>query len=143
MSETVEQRNLRFAENRAKVVAKVKSLNPDAIVNENGFIHYTVSVVKSKVVTEKHTRHIYGNDTGDNMRADTYYFTQKDAENAIMQVMPEAKEKFEKCLDAYTKLTQDLGFSKGFSYSGDTHGIYNEYDYIYFKIKGFNFQFEV
>lgn len=141
MSETPEQRNERFAKNRATVLAEIKRLNPDAEATETKFIYYTVSVIQSKIVVEKNERNIYGNDTVNILK--DKYLTEKDAKDAILKVLPDAKAKYEACLSAYVKLRQDMGFSIGNSYDGDTYGIYNEYEYIYFKMDGFSFEFEI
>lgn len=141
MSETTEQRNERFAKNRAAVLTEIKRLNPDAEATETKFTYYTVSVVQSKIVVGKEERHIYGNDTPTILK--DKYLTEKDAKDAILKVFPNAKAKFEACLGAFIKLRQDMGFSIGNSYDGDTCGIYNEYEYMYFKMDGFSFQFEI
>lgn len=141
MSETSEQRNERFAKNRAAVLAEIKRLNPDAEANETKFIYYEVSVVRSKVVVSKNERHIYGNNTVDILK--NKHLTEKDARDAILKVLPNAKEKFEACLRAFIELRQNMGFSIGNNYDGDTYGIYNEYEYMSFKMDGFYFQFEI
>lgn len=131
---------------RAKVVSDLKSLAPNIeIVGSEkcpSFNYYTVSVVKSEIVVSKETRSIYIKDNASNILKDKY-LTADDAKAAISKVLPDAQKKFKTCLDAKRKLFQEMGFSTGFNYDGDTHGIYNEYDYISFDMDGFHFQFEV
>lgn len=103
--------------------------------------YYTVSVIKSKVKVNKEKREIRSDKV--ELFNKTHYLTEAQAKMAINDVMPEALKKFEQCKDAYLKLHKDMDFGSGFNYDGDTHGIYNEYNYISFKMKGFDFQFEL
>lgn len=145
-SETNEQRLQRRDASIAKVVSDLKALAPNIeIVGSEkfpSFNYYSVSVVKSVIVISKNQRSIYMNDTAAKI-VKGKYLTKDDAKAAISKVMPQANEKFKSCLDAHRKLSQEMGFSTGFNYDGDTHGIYNEYDYISFDMDGFHFQFEI
>jgi hypothetical protein len=101
-----------------------------------------ISVVKGKIVIEKRDRIIYKNDNIEKLVKDKF-LTPEEAENAIKSVLPRAKEHFKTCSDKHLQLCQELKFSVGFHYEGDTYGIYNEYDYISFKMDSFDFQFAI
>lgn len=103
--------------------------------------YYTVSVVKSKIKVSKNQKQIRS-DSVDKFEK-SHYLTEAQALQAINDVLPEAEKHFNNCLAKYRELTKELNFSIGFNYDGDTHGIYNEYDYISFTMGKFNFQFEM
>lgn len=129
----------------AKVVSDLKSINPNIEITSGRspkFYYYTASVVKSKIVVQKHDRNIYMKDMASKIIKDKF-LTADDAKAAIAKVMPKAHEKYSSCLAAYRELVKNMGFSIGYNYDGDTYGIYNEYDYISFDLDGFHFQFEI
>lgn len=103
--------------------------------------YYTVSVVKSKVKIKKESKEIKSDKV--ELFNQSHYLTEAQARMAINDVLPEALKKFNQCKEAYLKLHKELEFSSGLNYDGDTHGIYNEYEYISFKMEGFSFQFEL
>ncbi len=70
------------------------------------------------------------------------FLTKESALKAIEEVFPEAEYKFLKCLDALVKLQKDMDFESGSFYEGDTHGTYNDHDFISFYMKGFHFSFD-
>lgn len=146
MSETPEQRTQRIKETIEKTVAEVKAARPDAefIVGKytTEMVYYTVSVIKSEIKVEKNTISLTSKYTSDQLLKRTY-LTKAEAQSAIGEVMPKAQAHFNNCLALYRKLTQEMGFYMGFNYEGDTHGIYDEYEYISFVMDGFNFQFKV
>lgn len=132
-------------EMRAKVVNDLKILVPNIEIIEGlcpSFNYYTVSVVKSKITISKYNRAVYLNDIPENVIKDKY-FSAHDAETAIELVMPHAKRKFSECLDAVMNLKRRMNFCVGFSYEGDTHGIYDDHQYISFDLDGFSFSFEM
>jgi hypothetical protein len=146
---TVEDRDNRIKEIKDKensIVEDLRRLRPEVEIvigkYKSEIVYYTVSVVKSKVKIEKNTRSIYIKDIPEKLIKERF-LTKEQAQAAIETVLPRAKEKFEKCLEAHRTLCKELGFSTGFSYDGDTYGIYDEYDYICFKLEGFDFQFEI
>lgn len=135
---------------RELIVNKIKELNPDAEFNTGKYsielIHYSVTVICSKVTVTKETKTIYSYpqssiDDIANKMTKNVYLTKNAALDAINAVMPKAKSHFENCLKEFRDLKTRLSFSVGFNYDGDTHGIYNEYEYISFKLDGFDFQF--
>lgn len=103
--------------------------------------YYTVSHVKSKIKVTKNEKQIRSDSVDKFERS--HYLTEAQARQAINDVLPRAEQHFKKCLESYRKLTSELNFCIGFNYDGDTYGIYNEYDYISFKMDGFSFQFEI
>lgn len=103
--------------------------------------YYTVSLIKSKVAVGKNEKSIRSDSVDKFERS--YYLTEAQAKQAINDVLPRAEQHFKTCLENYRKLANDLNFYVGFNYDGDTHGIYNEYEYISFKMDGFSFQFEI
>lgn len=131
---------------REWVISELKRLRPDAefVVGKwvTDLVYYTVAVVKGEIKVERNTRGIYIKDDPEKL-ARNRYLTQAEAKNAIEAVLPEARAKFEQCLTEYRALTSKLGFSIGYNVDGDTHGIYNEYEYISFKIGEFSFTFEI
>lgn len=149
MNNIVEERDNRIKEIKAKedlIVKELRRLRPEIEIvtgeYKSEIVYYTVSVIKSKVKIEKNTRSIYIKDIPENLIKNRF-LTKDQAQSALEEVLPRAKEKFEKCLESYRTLCKESGFSIGFNYDGDTYGIYNEYDYLSFVIDGFNFQFEI
>jgi len=142
--ETPEQRTQRHKETINQLVEDIKKINPNAELITGQYVtelvYYTVSVVKSKIKVEKNRRSLYIKDDASKL-LNYRYLTKQDAESAIKAVMPMAQQKFETCLQAYKKLANELGFYLSYNYDGDTHGIYDEYEYIGFTMDGFNFQF--
>ncbi len=104
--------------------------------------HYIPSVVKGKIVisTEENrsirSSHVAQWEAGK-------YLTKQEATDAISKVFLISKERFDLCLKKHHELCNEMAFSIGFNYDGDTHGIYNEYEYISFKLHGFDFQFPI
>jgi hypothetical protein len=123
-------------------ISKIKELNSDVTFKNNKLIYYTVSVVRGEIVISENERSIYIKDNPENLIKDKF-LTKKDAENAISPVFLKAKIKFKKCLDKLNDLKNELGFYISYTYEGDTHGIHDEYQYISFKIDGFDFSFEI
>jgi hypothetical protein len=114
-------------------------------VIEKGWTHltrnyYTVTVTNGKIITGKHQNNSVRSDKLDQWSS-SVYLTAEEAKAAISLVLPKAKEKFEACQSAYLALHKEMGFSSGCNYDGDTHGIYNEYEYISFQMDGFHFEF--
>lgn len=103
--------------------------------------YYTVSVIKSKIKVSKDEKNVRSDSLDKFERA--HFLTESQARQAINDVLPRAEEHFKKCLEGYKKITSENKFYIGFNYDGDTHGIYNEYEYISFKLDGFDFQFEI
>ena len=141
--------NQRIEESRVKrlaILKKLRSLSPEIeIISDNygdRFQYYTASVTKSEIKIEKQTRMIYMNDKPEGLIKDRF-LTEKGAKEAILKVMPLAKEKYRTCLNLYNNLKKEQQFSVGYNYDGDTYGIYNEYSYISFNLNGFDFQFEM
>lgn len=131
---------------RQAILDEVMRLRPDTELQVNQYttdlVYYSVSVIKGKIKVSRDTRSIYLN--AEPAKLVKYGFrTELEARNAINEVMPKALRHYEDCLNAYRELTSKMGFSVGHNYDGDTHGIYNEYDYISFSLDGFNFQFEI
>lgn len=131
---------------RQAIVDEMLRLRPDTEFKQNTYttdlVYYSVSVIKGKVKVSKDTRGIYLN--ADPAKLVAYGFrTELEARNSINAVMPKALQRYQEYLDAYRELTTRMGFSVGHNYDGDTHGIYNEYNYISFSLEGFHFQFEI
>lgn len=129
---------------RQAILDEMLKLCSDCEFKQNAYttelVYYSVSVVKGEIKVVRKTRNIYLKD--DPTKLVKYgYRTEKEALNAINEVMPKALNHFKDCLQAYRELTNKMSFSVGHSYEGDTYGIYNEYDYISFKHDGFNFEF--
>jgi hypothetical protein len=104
--------------------------------------YFIPQVLGSEVKISKHTAMFVRSDKVEQWEKGKY-LSKEDAKNAIEAVLPRAKDKFKACLEAYNKTCQDGQFSVGFNYDGDTQGIYDEYEYICFKMEGFNFQFKI
>jgi hypothetical protein len=105
-------------------------------------VYYSASVVKGKIVITRDTKGIYLNSEPAKALKQGYR-TELEARNAINEIMPKAKAHFLDCLTQYRELTNRLNFGVGYNYDGDTHGIYNEYQYISFNLGEFNFSFEI
>lgn len=135
---------------REAIVSKVKELNPEAEFNIGKYsmelVYYSASVVASKVKVTKVMKLIYSypersiDDLARLMTLDKH-LTKQAAIDAIKTVLPKAQAHFEHCQSELKALQNKLNFFHGYSYDGDTHGIYNEYDYISFKLDGFYFEF--
>lgn len=128
------------------LVDKIKQINPNAQFDKRQYatdlIYYTVSVVKGKVKTNKETRSLYIKDDAVKLLKGKF-LSEDDAKKSIGVVLPFALEKFDACKEAYFSLCKQNQFNVGFNYDGDSHGIYNEYDYISFTLDGFSFQFAI
>ena len=114
---------------------------------EKGWTHlernyYTASVVKGKIAVNKHEYKFVRSDKVDEWGKGKH-LTKESARAEIEKVLPKAREKFEACRAAHQKLQSEMGFNWGYNYDGDTHGIYDEYEYISFKMDGFDFQFPI
>ena len=146
MSETSEARKTKNDAHIERLVVEIKALRPDAELDIEKYAtkltYYKVSVVASKIVICHYVKSLYIIDTAEKV-VKLKYLTKAEAEAAIKEVLPEAEAKFEMCRKAYNKMEQELGFSKSYSYDGDTHGIYNEYESISFDLKGFYFEFRI
>lgn len=145
MSETPEQLKLRIDTAIKQIVVDLRALRPDAEIIVGKYVtevaYYEVCVRGSKPVVERHTISLtFKNEA---VKLAKRYLTKQEALDAISAVMPKAQAHFEKCLAAYNQLTKDMSFYIGFNYDGDTHGIYDEYEYISFEMDGFNFQFKL
>lgn len=131
---------------RQAILDEVMRLRPDTELSVNKYttdlVYYTVSVIKGKIKVNRDTRGIYLNCEPSKL-VKYFYRTELEARQAIEAVMPKAVEHFKQCLNAYRELTTKMGFNVGHNYDGDTHGIYNEYDYVSFKLDEFNFQFPI
>lgn len=131
---------------RQAILDEVMRLRPDTELQVNQYttdlVYYSASVIKGKIDIRRDTRGIYLNAEPAKL-VKCGFRTELEARNAINEVMPKALRHYEDCLKAYRELTTKMGFSVGYNYDGDTHGIYNEYEYISFKLDGFNFQFEI
>lgn len=103
------------------------------------YVYYTAHVYMSKIETERHMAQHKSNQLPPNGR----FTTKDDAISEIKKVLPKAEEKFSRCLNALKALQEEMDFSSGDTYEGDTHGTYNDHSYISFKMDGFNFSFEV
>lgn len=104
--------------------------------------YYIPSVVNGKVVASKYDNKSVRSDKVDEWGAGRY-LTKEAAKEAISLVLPKAKGKFLACQEAHQKVCSEMGFGVGYTYDGDTHGIYDEYQYISFTMDGFNFQFPI
>lgn len=104
--------------------------------------YYTVSHIKSKIVVSKQESNMVRSDKLSQWEKN-HYLTEAQAKQAINDVLPKAEEHFNTCLQKHKELTKELGFSIGYNYEGDSHGIYDEYQYISFKMEGFDFNFEI
>ena len=145
----ITQRDSRINEHKRiidQLEQQIKTINPNAEFIKTEYstklVYYTVSVIASKIKTSKQVRDLYIKDDALKL-LNGKYLTKLDAENAIKEVILEAENKFNDCLEAFIKLERSMGFIVGFNYDGDSHGIYNEYQYISFKLKGFDFQFQI
>lgn len=125
---------------------EIKALKPQAEIIEGKYTtklnYYFASVVNGKIKISKEDRSLYIKDKAENVIKGKF-LTENEARQAISEVMPLALDKFKACKDAYFKLCSEMQFNVGFNYDGDTHGIYNEYEYISFKIGEFSFQFPI
>lgn len=141
-----EQRLQQHKEIINRLILEIKTTNPSAEIIEREYsselVYYTVRVVASKIKVSKETRSLYIKDNATKLLKNKF-LTKNDAENAIKLVLPKALEHFNTCLKEYQELAKRLNFSLGFNYDGDTHGIYNEYEYISFELEGFYFQFKI
>jgi hypothetical protein len=104
-------------------------------------VYYIPSVVKNKVTVSKNKKNIRSDKVA--LFDRTHCTTEAQARLAINDVMPQAEAHFKECKQKYLDLLKSLQFSVGFNYEGDTHGIYNEYEYISFKMNSFAFQFSL
>lgn len=131
---------------REAIINELLRLRPDVELKRSQYvtelIYYGASVVKGKIKIERNTRGIYIKDNPANL-VRYGYRTEAEARQAIGAVLPLAQAHFDECLKQYRELTSRLGFSIGYNYDGDGHGIYNEYEYISFKMQDFHFSFEI
>lgn len=100
--------------------------------------YFIPHVYMSKVEVEKHKAQRKSNGEIPKSR----FKTKEEAAIEIRKVYPRAEEKFLKCLAALNKLREEMEFSSGDAYEGDTHGTYNDHSYISFEMEGFSFSFE-
>ena len=151
-SDSVALTSVEHQAKRESIVNKIKELCPNAEFNIGKYsmelVHYTASVECSKVKITNETKTIYSSpqksvdEIAVNMTKHVY-LTKQAAIDAISKVLPRAQAHFETCLKEYRDLNKRLSFSVGFHYDGDSYGIYNEYEYISFKLDEFSFQFEI
>jgi hypothetical protein len=104
--------------------------------------YFVPSVVKGKVRISKESSTFVRSDKVNEWEKGRY-LTEEAAKAAIEKALPMALEKFILCQEKHNALCRELGFSLGFNYDGDSHGIYNEYQYISFTLDGFSFQFPI
>lgn len=137
---------------REAIVKAIKELRPDAEIGGGKFtqslVYYTVCVHKSQIKVGKEERNIFSwpdhtVEEAAKILTSNRFLTKAEARNAIEAVLPKAQEHFQACLKKYQEAMSSLNFSVGYTYDGDTHGIYDEYEYINFKMDGFDFEFEM
>lgn len=99
---------------------------------------YYPSVIKGEIKINKETSSYVRSDKVEQWEK-SHYTTEEDAKSAISNILPLAITEFNRRKELY----DSLGFSIGFNFDGDYHGIYNEYYYISFQLEGLSFQFEL
>lgn len=125
-----------------EIINKIKEIRPDVVFENNKLIYYIPYVNRGQLILSKQDRPIYIKDDPVKL-ARGKFFTKKEATDAITPSFDLAKIKFKNCLDRFNALKNELEFSVSYTYDGDTHGIFDEYSYISFKIDGFDFSFEI
>jgi len=145
-NESPSERIKRIVDTVEAIASEVERTHPHAEIIRGKYVtdlvYYSVSVVNGKIVTEKQTRTINIKCEAEKITRGRY-LSKSIAEEAIKKVLPEAQKHFENILKAYRELSSSMKFSIGHNYDGDTHGIYNEYDYVSFELNGFHFQFPI
>lgn len=78
MSESQEQKSQRIKDTEKRIADQLKTLRPEIEIVEGKskteFVHYTVSVIKSKITISKHTRAIYINDDAEKLVRTRFFF---------------------------------------------------------------------
>lgn len=143
-NETPSERTQRIIDTVERIASEIERLAPTAEIVRGKYttelIFYNVSVVNGKIVTSKETRTIYIKSDAAKLLSNRY-LSRAQAEEAVTKVMPKAQEHFKNIVKAYKDLASSMGFTIGYTYEGDTHGIYDEYQYISFDLDGFHFTF--
>lgn len=68
-----------------------------------------------------------------------YFDTESEAREDFKIAKEMAEKKSEKIIREIDRLKKRIGFEISFNVEGDTHGIFNEYQYITFTVKGYRF----
>jgi hypothetical protein len=76
-------------------------------------------------------------------KPDHWFETSEKATADFLRVRAIAKTRAENILKEFNDLQSRLGFHVGFTYEGDTHGIYDAYQYIRFTEEKYDFTLKI
>jgi hypothetical protein len=71
-----------------------------------------------------------------------WFNTEDEAKIDYFIVYQRAMEEADKIKKALKELQKELGFHVSYHMSGDTYGIYEDYQYISFRMSGYDFYFK-
>lgn len=127
-------------------VSELRAINMFNSAIERGWFYvdkeyYTISFLNRKAIVRKHKKQIRSNK--EDLFLKNHYISKKQAIKATKHLLPLAGEKYSKVIKAYHDLHKELDFESGYHYEGDSYGIYNEYEYIRFKIENVEFTYTI
>lgn len=124
----------------------------DRIV-ERGWIwidveYFTAQIENSEIVTQKQKRQIQSDKydkfvNTNNFLTQSHYMTVNEAKEKLQSVLAKAKKKYELCKEKFLAIQDEFDFEVEHQMLGDTHGIYEDYLYIGFKIDGIFCKFDI
>ena len=103
--------------------------------------YYTISFLNGEAIVRKRKKQIKSNK--EDLFLKNHYISKEQAIEATKHLLPLADEKSNKVIKAYYDLHKELNFESGYHYEGDSYGIYNEYEYIRFKIENVEFTYTI
>lgn len=103
--------------------------------------YFTISFLNAEAIVKKHKKQIQSNK--EDIFLKNHYISKEQAIEATKHLLPLADERSTKIINAYNDLHKVLDFESGFHYEGDSHGIYDEYEYISFKIENVEFTYTI
>ena len=103
--------------------------------------YYTISFLNEEAIVRKRKKQIKSNE--EDLFLKNNYISKEQAIEATKHLLQLAKEKSSKVIKAYHDLHKELDFESSYHYEGDSYGIYNEYEYIRFKIENVEFTYTI
>ena len=94
--------------------------------------YFTATIKNSEIKINKAKKQIKSNSY--NMFLKSHFIDAEKLKNKLKLTLKKANVKFDRCFEAFEKLKKEMDFDLDYQMYGDTFGIYEDFQYISFKI---------